>query len=59
MGDITCLPKQGSGWLYLANWQDIYSRKVVGWDVRETMPEDLVSEALRQALAVRQHIHPA
>jgi len=26
----------------------------VGWDVRESMPEDLVSEALRRALAVRQ-----
>ena len=26
---------------------------MVGWDVRETMPEALVSEALRRALAVR------
>lgn len=26
----------------------------MGWDVRDTMPEDLVSEALRRALAVRQ-----
>ena len=34
-------------------WLDRCSRKVVGWDVRETMPEDLVSEALRRALAVR------
>ena len=54
MGDITYLPKQGSGWLYLATWLDRYSRKVVGWDLRETMPEDLVSGALRRALAVRQ-----
>ncbi|MBO3272172.1 IS3 family transposase [Hymenobacter defluvii] len=54
VGDITCLPKQGGGWLYLASWQDACSRKVVGWDVRETMPEDLVSEALRRALVVRQ-----
>ena len=51
-GDITCLPRQGCGWLYLAVWLDRCSRKVVGWDVRETMPEDLVSEALRRALAV-------
>ncbi|WP_324680620.1 integrase core domain-containing protein [Hymenobacter sp. GOD-10R] len=29
------------------------SRKIDGWDVRDTMPEDLVSEALRWALAVR------
>ena len=34
-------------------WLDHCSCKVVGWDVRETMPEDLVSEALRRALAVR------
>ena len=52
-GDITCLPRQGGGWLYLAVWLDHCSRKVIGWDVRETMPENLVSEALRRALAVR------
>jgi putative transposase len=54
VGDITYLPKQGGGWLYLATWLDRYSRKIVGWDVRASMPEDLVSEALRRALAVRQ-----
>ncbi len=53
VGDITYLPRQGGGWLYLAVWLDRCSRKVVSWDVRETMPEDLVSEALRRALAVR------
>ncbi len=53
VGDITYLPRQGGGWLYLAVWLDRCSRKVVGWDVRETMPEELVSEALRRALAVR------
>jgi transposase InsO family protein len=53
VGDITYLPRQGGGWRYLAVWLDRCSRKVVGWDVRDTMPEDLVSEALRRALAVR------
>lgn len=48
IGDITCLPRQGGGWLYLVSWQDAYSRKIVGCDVREIMPEDLVNEALRQ-----------
>jgi putative transposase len=48
------LAQTGGGWLYLATWLDRYSRKVVGWDVRESMPEDLVSEALRRALAVHQ-----
>lgn len=54
MGDIIYLPRQGGGWLYPATWLDRYSRKVVGWNVRESMPEDLVSGALRRALAVRQ-----
>jgi len=53
VGDITCLPRQGGGWLCLAVWLDRCSRKVVGWDVRDTMPEDLVSEALHRALVVR------
>jgi putative transposase len=53
VGDITYLPRQGGGGLYLATWLDRCSRKVVDWDVRDTMPEDLVSEALRRALAVR------
>jgi putative transposase len=40
VGDITYLPQQG-GCLYLATWLYRYSRKVVGWDMRESMPEDL------------------
>ncbi len=36
-------------------WLDRCSQKIVGGDVRETMPEDLVSEVLRRALVVR---HP-
>jgi transposase InsO family protein len=32
---------------------DHCSRKIVGWDVRDTMPEDLVREPLRRALVVR------
>jgi putative transposase len=53
VGDITYLPLQG-GWLYLTVWLDRCSRKVVGRHLRNTMPEELVSEALRRALAVRQ-----
>ena len=53
VGNITYLPRRGGGWLYLATWLDRCSRKIVGWDLRETMPEGLVSEALRRALAAR------
>ena len=34
-------------------WLDRCSRKIVSGDVRDPMPEDLVSEALRRALVVR------
>ena len=54
VGDITYLPRQGGGWFYLAAWLDRHSRRVVGWDVRTTLPADRVSEALRRALVVRQ-----
>ena len=46
VGDITHLPRQDGGWLYLAVWLDRYSRKVIGWDVCETTPEDQVNEAM-------------
>ena len=48
VGDSTYLPRQGGGWRCLAVWLDRCARKVVGWDVRDTMPEGLVSEALRR-----------
>lgn len=48
------MPKQGGGWRYLAVWLDRCSRKIVGWDMRDTLPEDIVSAAPRRALAVRQ-----
>ena len=37
--------------LYLATWLDRYLCKVIGWDLRETMPKALVREVLNQALA--------
>lgn len=36
----------------MAVWLDRCSRKIVGWDVRDTISEDLVSEALRCTLAM-------
>ncbi len=53
-GDITYLPLANGGWAYLAAWRDAYSRAVVGWKVDETMRTDLVLDALRRAVAVRQ-----
>jgi putative transposase len=51
VGDITYLPLRGGEWAYLATWLDLYSRKVVGWQVAESMTAAIVTGALRQAIA--------
>ncbi len=53
VGDITYLPLLGGAWAYLATWQDLYSRYVVGWAVAETMTEELIIMALSQAIIRR------
>lgn len=44
----------GEGWLYLAVVLDLFSRRVIGWAMRETMDTELVQSALQMALADRQ-----
>ncbi len=48
VGDITYIPT-GEGWLYLATVIDLYSRKVVGWSMDDTMKVSLVNNALNMA----------
>lgn len=43
----------GEGWLYLAVVLDLYSRKVVGWQMEPHMTAELVGRALAMALAQR------
>ena len=43
VGDITYLPLRGGQWAYLATWLDLYSRKVVGWQVAESMTAAIVT----------------
>lgn len=52
-GDITYLWTK-EGWLYLAVVIDLFSRKVVGWAMEETLSREIVLKALRMALASRQ-----
>lgn len=52
LADITYVPTK-QGWLYLAAVLDTFSRRIVGWSMAEHMETDLVSEALRMALAHR------
>lgn len=37
------------GWLYLASVMDLYSRRIVGWQMGERMTKELVIGALQQA----------
>lgn len=53
VGDITYLPLQGGGNLYLATVIDCYSRKLVGWAVADHMRTELVEDALAAAVAER------
>jgi transposase InsO family protein len=41
------------GWMYLAVIIDLFSRKVVGWSLRERMTAELVCEALDAAVQQR------
>ena len=50
VGDITYLPIQSGGWVYLSNWLDLYSRKIVGWSVMEHMEDELVVKSLIQGV---------
>lgn len=54
VGDITYLPLVGGSWAYLATWQDLFSRLIAGWSVAETMTEELIMTAMKQAVARRQ-----
>lgn len=51
-GDITFIPT-ASGWIYLAVVIDLCSRKIVGWALADHMRNELVSNALKQALSSR------
>jgi len=49
VGDITYVRTQ-EGWLYLAVVIDLFSRKIVGWSMRDNMKVKLVNDALLMAL---------
>jgi putative transposase len=52
LADITYIPT-GEGWLYLAVILDLFTRKVVGWAMREHMPAELTIAALTMAIQRR------
>lgn len=50
--DITYLAVEG-GWVYLAVVLDLFSRKVIGWAISESLARPLVNGALRKAIETR------
>jgi len=52
VGDITYV-WTAEGWLYLAVLMDLYSRRVVGWAMRDNLDRQLCLDALQMALEAR------
>lgn len=49
LADITYIPT-AEGWMYLAAVMDLFSRKIVGWAMRDHMQVELASSALTMAI---------
>jgi putative transposase len=54
VADITYIPLSNSRFAYLALIMDLFSRRVVGWELADSMAEPLVLESLQQAIRARQ-----
>ena len=54
LADITYLPLRGGGFAYMAAILDIFSRRIVGFDIDDRMGVEFCLRALRQATALRQ-----
>ena len=53
VSDITCVAT-AEGWLYLSVILDLFSRRVVGWKLGDSLATELVETALQNALLLRQ-----
>ena len=53
VGDITFIPLAGARWSYLAVWMDLFSRKIIGWQLEDHMQEALITGAFKKALNTR------
>lgn len=54
VSDITYLPLADGEWAYLASWMDLFTRRIIGWQVDDNMEDKLVIVPLRKALRARQ-----
>lgn len=49
VGDITYIAMANGGFMYLAVWMDLYSRRIIGWQLEDNMKETLVMAAFKKA----------
>lgn len=54
VSDISYIPTK-EGWLYLCVFMDLFSRRIIGWSMGETLEAELVDHAFRMAYTNR---HP-
>jgi len=54
VGDITYIPVTAIGFAYLAVLMDRFTRRIVGWEIRQDMTEQLVLEALKKSIKLVQ-----
>ena len=54
VGDISYIPLTDGRFCYLAILMDRYSRRIIGWQLDQSMTEELVIPALRSAIRERQ-----
>jgi len=52
VGDVTYIATD-EGWLFLAVVMDLFSRRIVGWSLREQITSEIVIDALRMAWFLR------
>ena len=52
LADITYI-ETGEGWLYLSTVMDLYSRRIVGWAMRDHLRTELPLAALRMAISAQ------
>ncbi len=54
VSDITYIPLAGGCWAYLVVWMDLFSRRIIGWQLDDNMQETLIITAFKKALAKRE-----
>jgi putative transposase len=53
IGDITYIALADGSFLYLATWLDMFSHKIVGWDLADNMRSTLIINALNKSIERR------